>query len=40
MTPEELNQKKVDREYFHTNRDKNKDGVMDKVRHLIQAEIA
>lgn len=30
MTEEELVQKRVDEEYFRTNRDKNKDGVMDK----------
>ena len=31
MTEAELKQREVDREYFHSNRDKNKDGVLDKV---------
>ena len=31
MTKEQMVQKKADENYFHTNRDINKDGVMDKV---------
>lgn len=31
MTEAELKQREVDREYFHSNRDKNKDGALDKV---------
>ena len=31
MTKEQMAQKKADENYFHTNRDINKDGVMDKV---------
>ena len=31
MTKEQIAQKKADENYFHTNRDINKDGVMDKV---------
>lgn len=32
MTEEELKQKDIDRAYFHSHRDTNKDGVMDKVK--------
>lgn len=32
MTEEELKQKEIDRAYFHSHRDTNKDGVMDKVK--------
>lgn len=31
MTKEQMAQRKADENYFHTNRDINKDGVMDKV---------
>lgn len=31
MTEAELKQKEVDTAYFHSHRDKNKDGIMDKV---------
>ena len=31
LTKEQMAQKKADENYFHTNRDINKDGVMDKV---------
>lgn len=34
MTEAELKQKEVDREYFHSHRDKNKDGMMDKVNNI------
>lgn len=35
MTEEELKQKDIDRAYFHSHRDTNKDGVMDKVKKII-----
>lgn len=34
MTEVELKQVEVDRAYFHSHRDKNKDGMMDKVNSI------
>lgn len=39
MTEAELKQRKIDIEYFHSHRDKNKDGMMDKVNTHISYEI-
>ena len=34
MTEAELKQKEADRAYFHSHRDKNKDGMIDKVKSI------
>ena len=34
MTEAELKQKEADRAYFHSHRDKNKDGMIDKVKNI------